>query len=243
MGPGRRDLVSLRFEAEVELATLDQSLGDLDAAEARLLDALTQARAVGSAQRSVLLLCNALGVTYKFAGRLDDAQRCYDEVYDLLHASTAPDPGDLAGLFHNLAGLAHSRGDAASGILWAQRGIVLRSGLGQAVGLDVARDYGGLGALHHLAGHVEEARDCYAKAERGTTAALGPDHHEAGVVLANQAALETDVGDLTAAIDLYRRALQVLTRAFGQDHPEVRFVQTNLEALLTANDLTPKEQQ
>jgi tetratricopeptide (TPR) repeat protein len=228
------DLVGLRFQSEVTLATLDQALGDLEAAEKRLLEALAAARGVAGAERSVLLLSNALGVTYKFAGRLEDAQRCYDEVYDLLQASPDPDPADLAGLFHNLAGLAHSRGDAASGILWAQRGIAHRAALGDSVGLDLARDYGGLGALHHLAGHVQEARDAYAKAERGTVAALGPDHHEVGVVLANQATLEADVGDATAAIDLYRRALVLLSRALSADHAEVCFIQNNLGALLAA---------
>jgi tetratricopeptide (TPR) repeat protein len=232
------DLVGLRFQADVTLATLDQALGDLDAAETRLLDALGEARGVAGAERSVLLLSNALGVTYKFAGRLDDAQRCYDEVYDVLQSSPAPDPADLAGLFHNLAGLAHSRGDAASGILWAERGIAHRSTLGSAAELDLARDYGGLGALHHLAGHVEEAREAYDKALRGTIGTLGADHHEVAVVLANQAALEADVGDAAAAIELYRRALALLIAALGADHAEVRFVRDNLRVLVAAQART-----
>jgi len=232
------DLVSLRFEAEVALATIDQALGDLDGAERRLLDALAVAGTAVAADRSILLLTNALGVTYKFAGRLDDAQRCYDQVYDLLHSGPDPDPVDLAGLFHNLAGLAHSRGDAANGIVWAERGIALRSGLGDTAALDLARDLGGLGALHHLAGNTEEARQAYAQAEAGFVAILGPGHHEVGVVLANRAALEAEVGDPTEALVLYRRALTSLTAALGSDHAEVVLVQANLRLLLSEQGST-----
>lgn len=226
------DLVSLRFEGEAELAMLDQALGDLDAAEHRLVAALDDAREIASAQRSVLLLTNALGVTYKFAGRLEDAQRCYDEVYDLLRASPATTPDDLAGLFHNLAGLAHSRGDAASGILWAQRGITIRRQIGNEDSLDLARDHGGLGALQHLAGRLDEARDSYALAEAATTAALGPDHHEVAILLANRAALESDAGDPAGAVELYRRALTLLAAALGGDHHEVAFVHNSLQQVL-----------
>jgi len=45
-------------------------------------------------------------------------------------------PATLAGLFHNLAGLAHSRGDAINGIIWAQRGIALRATLGDGAALE-----------------------------------------------------------------------------------------------------------
>jgi len=228
--PADGDLVALRFEAEVHLATIDQTLGDLDGAEHQLLDALAEARTIVGAERSILLLTNALGVTYKFAGRLDDAQRCYDQAYDLIMSAAIPDPADLAGLFHNFAGLAHSRGDPGTGILWAERGITIRATLEDAE-LDLARDYGGLGALHHLAGHVDDARDDYAKAERGFVALLGPEHYEAAVVLANRAALEAEYGEQTVALDLYRRALTLLTAVLGPDHAEVRHVRNNLSVL------------
>jgi tetratricopeptide (TPR) repeat protein len=218
------DLASLRFEAELDLATIDQALGNLDGAERRLLDALADARQAPAAERSVLLLTNALGVNCKFAGRLDDAQRHYDDVYDLLRSSPDPDPGDLAGLFHNLAGLAHSRGDAADGILWAQRGIALRAEMGDAARLDLARDLGGLGALQHLAGQIEPARDSYARAHGETVAMLGPDHPEVGVLLANRAALESDAGNTSEALATYERALALLTAALGADHDEVRTI-------------------
>ena len=236
------DLVSLRFGAELQLATLDQAFGDLDAAERRLLAALDEARAIASAQRSVLLLTNALGVTYKFAGRLDDAQRCYEEVYDLLQSSPTTSPNDLAGLFHNLAGLAHSRGDAATGILWARRGITLRMQMGDEDSLDLARDRGGLGALQHLAGHLTEARDSYALAEAATTRALGRDHHEVAVLLANRAALESDAGDPAAAISLYTRALTLLSAVLGDDHHEVAFVRTSLQHVLADIERQPDKE-
>jgi tetratricopeptide (TPR) repeat protein len=224
-------VVALRFDAELELATLDQALGDLDAAERRLLDALTAAVCIPVAERSVMLLTNALGVTYKFAGRLDDAQCCYDAVFRFIPASPAPDPADLATLFHNFAGLAHSRGDFTNGILWAQRGIDIRSALGDAASLDLARDYGGLGALQHLAGDLTCARECYARAERDLATALGADHHEVAVVIVNRAALEFDTGNPAAARRLYHRAHTSLSAALGSDHHEVHLVEAHLRLL------------
>jgi tetratricopeptide (TPR) repeat protein len=234
------DTVAVAVDAHARALT-QLAAGDVDAAECRLLDAIAVARRVPSAQRSVLLLTNALGVTYTLAGRLEDAQRCYDEVYELLQSSADTSQDDLAGLFHNLAGLAHSRGDAANGILWAQRGIAIRKRLGADAALDLARDLGGLGALQHLAGRLDEARDSYAQAEHAATALLGRDHHEVGVLLANRASLESDAGDTVAAIELYERALTLLSGALGSDHPEVQLILGHLHRLRHARAATPTE--
>jgi tetratricopeptide (TPR) repeat protein len=226
------DLVSLHFEAELRLATLERELGDGDAAERRLLDVLEQAREAARAERFVVRLTTALGVTYTAAGRLDDAQRRYDEVYDLMQSSPDTTPDDLAGLFHDLAGLAHSRRDVASGILWAQRAIALRATLGDSAALNLARDHAGLAALQHLAGKLDDARESYARAERGTTEALGPDHHEVGVLLASRAALESDAGEPAAAVGLYERALTLLTPALAPDRGEIAAIRGHLRLLL-----------
>jgi tetratricopeptide (TPR) repeat protein len=225
------ELAALRLEADVALATLDVVLGDFDGAERRLLASLADAAACS--KRAVLVLVNALGVTYKLAGRLDDAQRCYDEVYDLLQSTRGVGPADFAVFFGNLAGLAHARNDAANGIVWARRGIALRASLDDGGGIDLARDYGCLGALQHLAGRLGDAARSYELAEGVLAAALGPDHYETGVVLANRSSLEADRGDLAAARRLGERAHAILSAALGSDHAEVARGRNNLAAMAT----------
>jgi tetratricopeptide (TPR) repeat protein len=225
-------LADLRVGAEATLATLDMVLGDLSAAERRLRAAL--AGDVARSARAVLVLVNALGVAYKFAGRLDDAQRCYDQVYELLRSSPETCEADLAVLFHNLAGLAHARGDVVNGIVWARRGIEIRATLPFDAEVDLARDYAGLGALQHRAGRLHDAESSYARAESVLANRLGPEHYETGVVLANRASLAADRGDAGAARELGRRAFAVLSAALGRDHPEVARVRDMLLAFAPA---------
>jgi tetratricopeptide (TPR) repeat protein len=224
------DDVALRLDAECCLAVCDQELGDLDGAERRLLAALELAAGAAAGDDSVLKLTNALGVTYKFAGRLDDAWQRYQEAYALILRADPPDPETLAALYHNLAGLAHSRGEAEAGIAWAQRGIAMRRAHGLE-GLALARDLGGLGALQHLDGDLDAAQASYAAAERAFLACLPPDHPELGVLCANQAALAADRGTPVVAIESYRRAERLLTAALGPQHADVQVVRRQLHAL------------
>ena len=114
--------------------------------------------------------------------------------------------------------------------------------IGDEDSLDLARDHGGLGALQHLAGRLDEARDSYALAEAATTAALGADHHEVAVLLANRAALESDAGNRATAVALYTRALTLLAAALGDEHHEVAFVRNSLQRVLVDIERQPDKE-
>ena len=68
------------------------------------------------------------------------------------------------------------------------------------------------------------------------TTALGPEHYETGVVLANRSSLEADRGDLAAARRLGERAHAILSAALGSDHVEVVRVRDNLNAVAIDED-------
>ncbi|EEP74938.1 hypothetical protein MCAG_05265 [Micromonospora sp. ATCC 39149] len=68
---------------------------------------------------------NELGVLGKFAGRFDEAETLYLRAYGALEATFGPDAPQLAGVCHNLAGLAHSRGRPAEGEQHARRSLTL----------------------------------------------------------------------------------------------------------------------
>lgn len=225
-----RDVLALRLDAECCLAVCDQELGDLDEAERRLLDALELAAGSGAGDRSLLMLTIALGVTYKFAGRLDEAFHRYEQAHVLIKRAEPADPESLAALHHNLAGLAHSRGEAPAGIAWAERGIAVRRAHGLE-GVALARDLGGLGALQHLAGELDAAARSYDAAERIFREHQGVGPTEVAVLDANRAALAADRGDVPAAVVHYRRADAALSGALGPDHADVRFVREQLRAI------------
>ena len=71
---------------------------------------------------------NALGVVHKYSSDFDAAEAAYRRALAAVAGMADPDPLLAAGLLHNLGGLAHSRGDAATGIPLAERGAALRAG-------------------------------------------------------------------------------------------------------------------
>ena len=157
-----------------------------------------------------------------------------------LAASTAglPVSGPLAeaGLLHDLAVRAYSRGDVAGGIHLAERALALRTrGLGRADS-DVARDLKVLGALYHVAGRFIDADDCYRQALAIVEVSYGPDHVEVATICADLAALRSDHGDYDIAEALGRRSLRILQAVLGPEDTEVGRTMLNLAAALAGQD-------
>ena len=154
-GPAAQDddTLALWCQTQQRLAGLERLAGEFDAAAARLSAVLDRVSlAVGEASLAVVSVANALGVVYKSAGNFDAAEAAYRRAMAAADALPGHDPLVLAGLLHNLAGLAHSRGDVTGGIPLAEKGLALRAeGLG-GDHPDVARDQNALGALYQLAG-------------------------------------------------------------------------------------------
>ena len=186
--------------------------------------------ALGEASLTVVSAANALGVTYKYASDFAAAESAYRRAAAAAAGLTDQDPLLEAGLLHNLGGLAHSRGDAASGIPLAERGLALRA---EALGPghpDVARDLNALGALYHLAGRSADAERSYRQALAVFEESYGPGHFEVAMTAANLAVLQGDQGDFAQAESLGRRSLEILTAVLGPRDAEVGLTLLNLAA-------------
>jgi tetratricopeptide (TPR) repeat protein len=225
------DTLTLWCQAQERLAGLERQGGDFTAAAARLRSVLDRAvAAMGESSLAVASAANALGVVYKYASDFDAAEAAYRQAAAAVAGLDDPDPLLQAALLHNLGGLAHSRGDPATGIPLAERGAALRA---EALGPghpDVARDLNALGALYQLGERYDDAERAYRQALAIFEESYGPGHFEVAMTCANLAVLEGDRGDFAQAESLGRRSLQILTDVLGPDDAEVGLTLLNLAA-------------
>lgn len=228
---GAEDCLLLWCQAQERLAGLERLAGEFDAAAARLTAAADRAAAAfGEASPAVVSAANALGVVYKYAADFDAAEGAYRRA--MAAAGGQADPLILAGLLHNLGGLAHARGDFTGGIPLAERGVALRTGALGAGHPDVARDWNALGALYHLAGRFGDAAQAYDRALAVFEDRYGPDHFEVAMTCANLAVLAADRGRGQEAEALGRRSLRILEAVLGPQDAEVGLTLLNLAAVV-----------
>jgi tetratricopeptide (TPR) repeat protein len=238
---GDDDSLLLWCQAQERLAGLDRLVGHFASAAARLGAVLDRATAaVGEASFAVMSAANALGVVYKYASDLDAAEAAYQRAMAAAERLGEPDPLVLAGLLHNLGGLAHSRGDFTGGIPLAERGLGLRTGRLGPDHPDVARDLNALGALYHLAGRSGDAARAYHRALAVFESCYGPDHFEVAMTCANLAVLDGDLGDYPGAESLGRRSLRILEAILGPQDAEVGLTLLNLGAVVASQGRQPE---
>src|SRR5580658_10015600 len=223
------DCLLLWCQAQERLAGLERLAGEFGAAAARLSATADRAAAAfGETSPAVVSAANALGVVYKYAADFDAAEGAYRRA--MAAAGGQADPLILAGLLHNLGGLAHARGDFTGGIPLAERGVALRTGALGAGHPDVARDWNALGALYHLAGRSGDAAQACSRALAAFEDHYGPDHFEVAMTCANLAVLAGDQGRSREAEALGRRSLRTLEAVLGPQDAEVGLTLLNLAA-------------
>ncbi|GAA3198470.1 tetratricopeptide repeat protein [Dactylosporangium siamense] len=223
-------LLRLRVQAAVGLGGNLRRQGRYAEAEAVFRGACDEA-APHRTDLEMVPLHNELGVLYKFAGRLDDARDRYATVRAVLEAAYGPDDPVLAPVWHNLAGLAHSRGDLAEGEAYARRSLALHRAAFPADHPAVVADEAHLAALLLARGNHAEAEPLLRRAIAYFTDRHGPDHVEVLTNQHNLAAVLAGSGDPVGAEALYRRVLDGKRRTFGSEHPEVALTLNNLAAL------------
>ena len=225
------DTLLVWCQAQERLAGLERLAGDFRAAASRLRRVLDAAQAAfGEGSRAVVSAANALGVVHKYAGQFAAAQAAYARAVAAARAMPDPDPLIEAGLLHNLGGLAHSRGDHATGIPLAEQGAALRAGVLGDDHPDLARDLNALGALYQLADRYADADRAYRRALAIFEDNYGPSHFEVAMTCANLAVLESDQGRFARAEAQGRRALRILETVLGPDDAEVGLTLLNLAA-------------
>ncbi|MGV9775426.1 tetratricopeptide repeat protein [Streptosporangium sp. NPDC003464] len=163
----------------------------------------------------------ALGVLCKETGRYGEAEECYRGALSRLERPGADDLA-RADALHNLAGLAHARGDdGPAGERHARAAIEIRQGALGPRHEHVAADLAVLGAVLTGQGRRAEAEEAFHWAVDIFRERLGADHYEVAVCQVNLAHLDDLQGRPEEAGRRYREALRVKRRVLGPGHPEV----------------------
>ena len=212
-------------------AALDQAgqafrqAGDWARAGEAHRQALQLAEATFGPGLEVAVAAQNLAVTYKYVGRFDEADELYRRALTL--AEAGGDDALVATICHNLGGLAHARGAAAEGIAWAERGLAVRTGLRDDLGL--AADRGALAGLLIELDRLDEAATLLAEA-RATFVAHG-DRLEVAIVDGNLATIALGRGRLPDAERHARRALAGKEAVLGRNTPDLAVTLTTLGAI------------
>ena len=172
-------------------------------------------------------------MTFKYAGRFDDAERAYRQTRTILEAIDA-DPEDLAALYHNLGGLAHVRRDFAAAEELSRRAIEIRSSALGPRHAATLLDRSAHAAILDGLGRHDEAEASIRDILGDLEAALGADHPEVAVALNNLAAIVQRRGDLPQAEELYRRVIAIKEARLGADSPALAVPLNNLGSVLRA---------
>lgn len=183
----------------------------------------------GARSIDVAHLLNELGVACKFAGRFDEAQRHYSEARALVEELLGPECEEMATLFHNFGGLAHSRQRYAEGITPATEGLALRERLNGPDHPDVAADVIALAALLEGVGDDEVAEPLY---RRGLAIleATG-DRHECAIARNGLGSVCQSLGRYDEAEALYLAAIEDMEAAHPDEHPALGHMLNNLATL------------
>lgn len=209
-------------------------MGDIERRQARYAGAEAHLRRAGELvneadHRRGTALRLALGVLCKELGRHGEAETYYREALALLERRD--DPLTRADVLHNLAGLAHARGDdGPGGERHARAAIEIRRGALGPEHDQVAADLAVLGAVLVKRGELAEARETLQRALDIFRARLGADHYEVAVCQVNLAHLDDLQGLTEEAGRRYRDALRIKRLALGPDHPEVERLSAALRA-------------
>jgi tetratricopeptide (TPR) repeat protein len=222
---------ALRIRAQISLGTSHRVLGEYAAAECRLREALSGARAQPADWELLVDALNALAVLFKYCGRFDEAEPLLREAIHVTEHTAGAESADMATLLHNLGGLAHARGDYAAAEAPARRAVDIRQALLGINHPTVAADRAALAAILDALGQHEDAEALLEDALRTFERTYGPDHYEVAITANNLAAIAQRSGDLDNARTLYERALTVKRRILGDKHPDVAITLNNLAAV------------
>ncbi|MEU7141629.1 tetratricopeptide repeat protein [Nocardia sp. NPDC046473] len=213
----------------VALADCHRRTGDYWQAEHALGRARPLAEAAGGALPAAVL--TQLGITAKELGAFDRAAQQYARLRQL-YDETGATPAEFAALSHNLAGLAHARGDYLDAETHARRAVDTRRSGSHTNPVDLAQDLAVLAAALAGQDRHEEARTLLHEALAICRAARPPRQYEIAVQLHNLAAIEQTLGDTDTAERHYRQALTIKERLLGSEHPEIALLTNNLATLL-----------
>ena len=214
------------------LAVQDRAEGRYPDAYRGLREALAEVTTTGGRDDLIAAsLLNDLAVTCKHLARFDEAEVAYHQAKDILERHLGPHSPEIAAVWHNLAGLAHSRADYRTAETYSRGGLAIRiAALGEDH-LDVAADRAALGPILDALGRSDEAEQLLHQALAVFERDLGTEHYEVAVTLHNLGAIHHRRGQHTAAVETYGRSLRIRAATLGEHHPELATTLVNLAVL------------
>lgn len=223
----------IRIRTLAALGTIRCAQGDYVRAESPLLDALTMAVAeLGECSEDAARAQNNLAVLYKYWGRFDEGLRLYERALASMIAIHGEESLPCAGVYHNLGGILHARGDFAAAEEPGRRAWEISRRLLGEDDPRTMRDAVAYAVILDGLERCDESEPLYRLALAASVKVLGAEHEEVAGTLHNLAAVLAGRGDNTRAEQHYRRALAIRETLFGADHPEVALTCNNLGRLL-----------
>jgi tetratricopeptide (TPR) repeat protein len=155
--------------------------------------------------------------------RFLEAAHLYQAAFALVVEQLGTDAPQLAGLYHNLAGLEHAQDRFADGEPYIRRGLELRAKTEEATSTGTAGDLAVLGALLLGQGRWAEAEEVLLQSLTIWQHRFGQQHYEVAVVRHNLAALYRARGENQQAKHAYEEAVRIQAvhpwrRPPGGDH-------------------------
>jgi len=224
------DVSAVRDDLVARLTTGRQLriAGDYAAAVAVLHAAVTDAEAVFGADSAELGgLLNELGIVGKYAGDFVEAELAYRWALGIEDRSGRPGGANAASILHNLAGLAHARGDARAALPLALRGIDIRTALPDADPGGLAKDWAALAAILVDLGEHDQARAALTQPLQD-----GGSRYDTAVALHNLGSLQFREGNVAEAATTLRQALALKSAELGRRHPDLAVTLHNLAKCL-----------
>lgn len=177
---------------------------------------------------SLVPLLNDIGVTGKYRGDFDEAASAYDRALKVVDTGEVGTAVLRAMLLHNIAGLAHARGEPAAAESAAREGIALRLAAATVEPLDLAADQAALAAILVDLGQVLEAQELLTRVLRVFESTYGPEHYEVGVTLHNLGSLQHRCGNFKSAATTLTRAVKIKRAVLAPSHPDLAISLHNL---------------
>jgi Flp pilus assembly protein TadD len=172
----------------------------------------------------VALALNNLGLWYKSAGRLEEAEFLYQRALSIAGEGSP----ESASVHYNLGGLEQARGRYERAELYARKACETRLKYRTTEHPDFATDESLLASILDSLGRNLEAEPHYWHALSVFEHTLGADHYEIAIHLNNMAANCFARRDFEAAEALYQRALDIKAKKLGQSHPSYEVTAKNL---------------
>ncbi|QLE54618.1 tetratricopeptide repeat protein [Nostoc sp. TCL26-01] len=234
-------LIDIEIQVLANTGKITRILGNYSSAEQYYLKAINLAQSQRIEQHSILLsMLNDLAVVYKYWGKFDAGEQIYQTLLNTLIKQYGEQSHFVATIYHNYAGLEHSRFNYEKAEPLARKSYEIRQNVCGKEHPDTIADGAALGSILHGLGKWDEAVKLFEKAITFFDNPSNYQPYEVAVNLNNLAASLQAKGEFLPAEKAYRRALSIKKTVFGDEHPDIAVTLNNLAILLKEQEQRPE---